>query len=101
MLTRRTLLALIVAAAASPAIIHAQGADAIDAPRISMAEFKQLLSTHSVVVVDTRNADAFPQGHIAGALLLPLEGRLTWPDEYETVVQKLIASRKPVVTYCA
>jgi len=32
---------------------------------------------------------------------LPLEGRLTWPDESEKVVKQLIATKKPVVTYCA
>jgi rhodanese-related sulfurtransferase len=90
----------LAAALLSAAPARAQ-ADAIDAPRISMAEFKKLLAANKVVVVDTRVADAFPAGHIAGALLLPLEGRLTWPDEYEKVVAQLIASKKPVVTYCA
>ena len=84
-----------------PAPAHAQDADAIDAPRISMAEFKKLVAAKNVVVVDTRVADVFPLGHIAGALLLPLEGRLTWPDESEKVVKQLIATKKPVVTYCA
>ena len=66
-----------------------------------MADFKKLVAAKNVVVVDTRNPDAFPLGHIAGALLLPPEGRLTWPDEYEKVVARLVATRKPVVTYCA
>jgi predicted sulfurtransferase len=81
--------------------VPAQGADAIDAPRISMPEFKKLVAAKNVVVVDTRNPDEFKAGHIAGALFLPLEGRLTWPEEYETVVKQLLAARKPVVTYCA
>ena len=84
-----------------PATARAQGADAVDAPRISMAEFKKLVAAKNVVVVDTRVADVFPAGHIAGALLLPLEGRLTWPEEYERVVKQLVATKKPVVTYCA
>jgi predicted sulfurtransferase len=79
----------------------AQGADAIDAPRVSMQEFKKLLAAKNVVVVDTRNPDEFNAGHMAGALFLPLEGRLTWPEEYESVVKQLIATKKPVVTYCA
>lgn len=66
-----------------------------------MAEFKKLVAAKNVVVVDTRVADVFPEGHINGALLLPLEGRLTWPEEYESVVKQLIATKKPVVTYCA
>ena len=84
-----------------PAPAGAQDADTIDAPRIAMAEFKKLVAAKNVVIVDTRVADVFPLGHIAGALLLPLEGRLTWPEEYERVVKQLIATKKPVVTYCA
>jgi predicted sulfurtransferase len=94
--------AAIVLGAALVAIhLHAQGADAIDAPRISMADFKKLVAANNVVVVDTRNPDEFKAGHMKGALFLPLEGRLTWPEEYEPVVKQLIASKKPVVTYCA
>ena len=85
-------------AALTPAVARAQG---IDAPRITQAEFKKLLAAKNVVVVDTRHADLFELGHIPGALLLPLEGALTWPEEYEKTVAKLIATRKPVVTYCA
>jgi rhodanese-related sulfurtransferase len=92
---------VLIAATLAPGSARAQGADAIDAPRIPMADFKKLVAAKNVVVVDTRNPDAFPLGHIAGALLLPLEGRLTWPDEYERVVARLIATKKPVVTYCA
>jgi rhodanese-related sulfurtransferase len=98
------LAALAMTAAAATAVSatrSAQGADAIDAPRIPMVAFKQLVAAKNVVIVDTRNPDEFKAGHIAGALFLPLEGRLTWPDEYEPVVKQLIASRKPVVTYCA
>ena len=81
-----------------PSVARAQG---IDAPRITQAEFKKLLAAKNVVVVDTRHADVFELGHIPGALLLPLEGAMTWPEEYEKTVAKLLATRKPVVTYCA
>lgn len=93
--------ALIVTVAFAPLRGRDQGADAIDAPRISMPDFKKLVAAKNVVIVDTRNADEFKAGHIAGALFLPLEGRLTWPDEYESVVKQLLATTKPVVTYCA
>jgi predicted sulfurtransferase len=78
-----------------------QNADAIDAPRISQRDFKKLIAAKSVVIVDTRNADVFPLGHIPGAVLLPLEGRLTWLESYEPIVTILQRTRKPVVTYCA
>jgi len=81
-----------------PTTSQSQG---IDAPRISQADFKKLVAAKNVVIVDTRVADVFALGHIPGALLLPLEGAMTWPEEYEKTVAKLIASKKPVVTYCA
>jgi len=80
----------------------ALGAQGIDAPRISQQDFKKLIAAKNVVIVDTRNEDAFPEGHIPGAIMLPLEGQMTWPDSYEkTVVPRLLASKKPIVTYCA
>lgn len=74
----------------------------IDAPRITQQDFKKLIAAKNVVIVDTRVADAFESGHIPGALQLPLEGRMTWPDEYEkTVVPVLLKTKRPVVVYCA
>ena len=84
-----------------PTGILAQSADAIDAPRISQQEFKKLVTAKNVVVVDTRNSDEFAISHMPGALELPLEGRLTWPEAYEKTVAVLLKTRKPVVVYCA
>ncbi len=72
-----------------------------DAPRISQADFKKLAASHRVVIVDTRNEEAFERGHIPGAILLPVEGRSSWPEEYASTVDKLRAAKKPIVTYCA
>lgn len=83
-------------------LLVAMFATQIDAPRISQQEFKKLVAAKNVVIVDTRVADVFEDGHIPGALQLPLEGRMTWPDEYEkTVVPVLLKTKKPVVVYCA
>jgi len=79
----------------------AQSADAIDVPRISQKDFKKLVAAKNVVIVDTRNLDSFQESHMPGALLLPLEGQLTWPDAYEKTVAVLLKTRKPVVVYCA
>jgi rhodanese-related sulfurtransferase len=79
----------------------AQGADAIDAPRISQQDFKKLIAAKNVIIVDTRQPDAFAQGHIPGAVLLPLEGQLTWPEAYEKTVATLLKAKMAVVTYCA
>jgi rhodanese-related sulfurtransferase len=91
----------LLALLSGPVRTVAQNADAIDAPRISQRDFKKLIAAKNVVIVDTRNADAFPLGHIPGAVLLPLEGRLTWLESYEPIVATLQKTRKPVVTYCA
>ena len=78
-----------------------QSADAIDAPRITQQAFKKLVAANTVVIVDTRNIDAFDESRMRGALALPLEGKLTWPDAYEKTVAILLKTRKTVVTYCA
>ena len=89
---------LLVAPLAAPFAAQEQ---MTDAPRISQKDFKKLIASKTVVVVDTRNADAFEQGHIPGALLLPLEGKLTWPESYQPTVNRLKASKVMVVAYCA
>jgi predicted sulfurtransferase len=73
----------------------------VDAPRIDQSEFKKLVAAKNVLIVDTRQADSFAAGHMPGALLLPLEGQMTWPEAYEKTVATLVASKKTVVTYCA
>ena len=98
----RTFLALVcLMLALLPSTAGAQGADAIDAPRITQQAFKKLVAAHNVIIVDTRNIEAFDVSHMRGALALPLEGTLTWPEAYEKTVAVLLKTRKPVVTYCA
>jgi len=84
-----------------PAAANPQGADAIDAPRITQQAFKKLVAANNVIIVDTRNTEAFDVSHMRGALPLPLEGTLTWPEAYEKTVAVLLKTKKTVVTYCA
>ena len=78
------------------------GAQVIDdAPRITLEEFKKLRASGNVIIVDTRNPDAYAFSHIPGAVLLPLEGLQIWPAEYEKTFLMLKAAKKPIVTYCA
>jgi rhodanese-related sulfurtransferase len=83
------------------AALAAQLAPSDGAPRISQADFKKLHAARKVVVVDTRTKDAYDRGHIPGAILLPLEGRQMWPDEYSATADNLRSAKKPIVTYCA
>lgn len=71
------------------------------AARITQAQFKKLIAAKTVIIVDTRKPDAFAKGHIPGAQLLPLEGLIAWPMEYEKFAESLQKTQKTVVTYCA
>jgi 3-mercaptopyruvate sulfurtransferase SseA len=72
----------------------AQETDLSKAPRITVAEFKKLLDAHDVVVVDVRDETSFKNGHIPGALLIPL-------DQLAAKAPQLKAETKTIVTYCA
>ncbi len=63
--------------------------------RIAMADFKKLLATNGVVVIDVRSADAYAAGHIPGALSVP-EETIT-----SGLAEKLKKMGKPIATYCA
>ena len=71
------------------------------APRITQKDFKKLVAARKVIIVDTRNPEAYAAGHIPGAILLPLEGQISWPADYEKTAEMLQKSKRPVVTYCA
>lgn len=71
------------------------------APRITQKDFKKLVAAKHVIIVDTRTAEAYAEGHIPGAILLPLEGLISWPAEYEKTAEMLTKTKTPVVTYCA
>lgn len=97
-------LAAFIALPATSASVAQQPAAVIqpdEAPRITIEEFKKLEASGRAIVVDTRNVDAFNRGHIPGSLLLPLEGLLTWPDEYQSRVETLKKATVTIVTYCA
>lgn len=71
------------------------------APRITQTDFRKLVAAKNVIIVDTRNPEAYALGHIPGAILLPLEGQVSWSIEYEKTAGMLQKAKKPVVTYCA
>jgi 3-mercaptopyruvate sulfurtransferase SseA len=72
----------------------AQEMDLSKAPRITVAELKQLRAENRVVVVDVRDADSFKAAHIPGALSIPL-------DQLDAKAPELKAQNKVIVTYCA
>ena len=61
--------------------------------RMSMAEFKRLLATSEVVVIDVRSNEAYLGGHIPGALSMP--------EITDAAALKLKRMGKPIATYCS
>lgn len=94
-MTRLLAAALLAASMLVP--IAAQVEETANAPRIPMAEFKQLMASGKVLVIDVRDTQSYVTGHIPGAQSAPLDALLT-PKILE--VLKAAGSR-PIVLYCA
>jgi predicted methyltransferase len=62
--------------------------------RISLEQFVSLAAKGALTIVDVRGEESFADGHIPGALLIPL-------GSIEGSVEQLGSLRKPVVTYCS
>jgi rhodanese-related sulfurtransferase len=92
MKTRLLWLAVLAVALGSPAF--GQIANEASVPRISLADFKKAFDAGQVVIVDTRDAGSYADGHIPGAVLLPL-------DEVQKRAPELKGAKKPIVAYCA
>jgi rhodanese-related sulfurtransferase len=76
----------------APAFAQVTGEAAV--PRISLAEFKKAFDAGQVVIVDTRDAGSYADGHIPGAILVPLA-------DIQKRAAELKASKKRIVAYCA
>ncbi|WP_416138677.1 rhodanese-like domain-containing protein [Halomonas sp. HK25] len=61
---------------------------------VTSSEATQLINREDAVVVDTRDADAFKAGHIAGARHIP-QSRI---DERQGELQKV--KEKPIIVVC-
>ena len=66
------------------------------AERIDLAEFQKLHAAKKVLVVDVRDAQSFANGHIPGAINVPLG-----TEEQAVNAGKLKGEKRPIVTYCA
>jgi phage shock protein E len=64
--------------------------------RIDLAEFQKLHDAKKVLVVDVRDSQSFANGHIPGAINIPLGD-----EEQKLHFNTLKAEKRPVVTYCA
>jgi ubiquinone/menaquinone biosynthesis C-methylase UbiE len=62
--------------------------------RITVDQFKQLQAKGGVFVLDVRDAESYREGHLPGAILMPLE-------TVEARAAELRAEKKPIITYCS
>jgi cysteine synthase B len=98
-MTRRlmTLLAgaaIVASAAGLTAQTPVTNADLAAVPRVSQAEFKKLLAANKVLAIDVRDAHAYENGHIPGAL------NVSFVD-VEIMANRLLKEPRPIVAYCA
>ncbi len=98
---RHILLSVILAMLGLPVAVGAalaggppQGDELAAVPRISQAEFKKALARNTILVIDVRDAGSYGNGHIAGAVSIPL-------SDLPAHLQQLKAEHRPIVTYCA
>ena len=84
-------------ATSSLAVLMAAAVLAQLAPeRMDIAEFRKLHAAQKVLVVDVRDAASFANGHIPGAINVPLG-----QEEQAAHLRTLKAAKRPIVTYCA
>ena len=66
--------------------------DLAAAPRISIEELASLMASGKVVIVDVRDASSYMNGHLPGAILMPLSDVSSrWSQ---------LPVNKTIVTYC-
>ena len=92
MKTRATWLVAFVLALGAPVL--GQIADEASVPRISLADFKKAVDAGQMLIVDVRDAGSYADGHVPGAILVPLA-------DVAKKAPELKASKKPIVAYCA
>lgn len=83
---------LILFACFAPGTVLAMQDD--EAPRTTIQELLQLLNDNAMVVVDVRGQEYYLQGHIPGAISIPL-------DSVASRAEELKKTDKPIVTYCS
>jgi len=62
--------------------------------RIPIDDFRALHAKGEVLVLDVRAVESYREGHIPGAVSLPL-------DAVEQKIAELRKERRPIVTYCS
>ena len=87
---RRTLATAVLIALTWVAAAAAQ----YNAGRIELAEFQKLHAAGKILVVDVRDEQSFANGHIPGAINIPL-------GTEDRRIEQVKTEKRPIVTYCA
>ena len=89
---RATLFAALVVLAAGGVALSAQAMRNV--PRVSIDELKRLMTENAVVIIDVRDASAYAQGRIPGAINIDYTDISGHADRFT-------AEKRTIVTYCA
>jgi len=92
-MSRRAFWLVVLALLLGPPVLG-QVADETAVPRISVADLKKAADTGQVLIVDVRDAGSYAEGHLPGAINIPLEA-------LQQKLATLKAAKKPIVAYCA
>lgn len=92
-MNRRACWLVVLALFLGPPVLG-QVADESSVPRISVADLKKAADTGQVLIVDVRDANWYAEGHLPGAINVPLEA-------LQQKLATLKAAKKPIVAYCA
>ena len=65
-----------------------------DVPRVTVEDAKAALDSGEAIIVDVRSAEAYAEGHIAGAISIPL-------GEFENNIANVSLEKDQwIITYC-
>jgi len=92
-MNRRAFWLAVLAVFLGPPVLG-QVADEAAVPRISVAELKRAVDAGQVLVIDVRDAGWYAEGHLPGAINVPL-------DALQQNLAALKAAKKGIVAYCA
>jgi ArsR family transcriptional regulator len=85
---------LVMLAAFLPLPALGQSTDESAVPRVSVADLKKAADAGQVLIIDVRDATWYAEGHLPGAINIPLA-------ELEQKLAMVKAAKKPLVAYCA
>ena len=84
---------VVLALSVGPPVLG-QVADEAAVPRISVADLRKAADAGQVLILDVRDATWYAEGHLPGAVHVPLE-------ELQRKLATLTGAKKPIVAYCA